>query len=82
MSVRYAACIKQIGRQRAVLAFHRIAFDIGVAEQPLFVWLIIAVRQANDDDMDMRLPPRLAAPAKCAVREKDFEVEAIKQDRP
>jgi hypothetical protein len=82
MPVRHTPCIKQIRRQRAVRAFHRIALYIGIAEQPFFIGFIVSVRQADDDDMDMRLAPRLAAPRKRAVREEDFEVEAVEQYRP
>ena len=82
MPVRHALCIKQIGGQRAVRAFHRIALYIGIAEQPLFIGFIVAVSQADDDDMDMRLAPRLASPRKRPVSKEDFEVQPVEKDRP
>ena len=82
MPVPHAARVEQIGGERGMARFDRVALDVGIAEQPLFFGLVVAVRQADDDDMDMRLPSRLAAPAECAVREGDFEPVAVEQDRP
>jgi hypothetical protein len=55
-------------------AFHRIALDIGIAEQALLLRFIVVMGQPDDDDMDMRLAPRLAAPAERPVREEDFQM--------
>ena len=63
-------------------AFYRIALDIGVAEQPFLIGFIVVMGQADDDDMDMRLAPRLAAPAERPVREEDFQMQPVEQDGP
>ena len=40
---------------------------------------MVAVRQPDDDDMDMRLAPRLAAPAEGAMSKGDFETVTIEE---
>ena len=43
---------------------------------------MIFERKADDDDVDMSLAPRFAAPGKGAVGEDDFEIIAVEKQRP
>lgn len=63
-------------------AFQRIAIDIIIAEEALLRWLIVAPGEADDDDMDMGLAARIRPPGEGAVGKSDFEVIAIKEQRP
>ena len=82
MPIRHTSGVEQIWRQPSMAALDRIALDVRIGEQPLFRRFIVAMGQSDDDDMDMRLAARLAAPAEGAVGEHDFETATIEQDRP
>src|SRR3546814_20280346 len=82
MPVSHILRAEQIGGQRTVPRLIGLAVDVVIAEQPLFLRLGIAVRQADDDDMDVRLATRVRSPGEGAMRERDLQPIAIEQDRP
>src|SRR3546814_13468532 len=82
MPVSHILRAEQIGGQRTVPRLIGLAVDVVIAEQPHFLRLGIAVRQADDDDMDVRLATRVGSPGEGAMRERDLQPIAIEPDRP
>ena len=60
-------------------ALNRIALDIGIGKQPLFAWFEIAVGQANNHDVHMRLTARFAEPVEGAMGKGDFQPVTVEQ---
>ncbi len=63
-------------------AFHWIALDVGIAEQSLLRRFMIAMGQADDDDMHMRLALGFTQPTECSMGKGDFQPVSVEQDRP
>ena len=82
MPVREAARVKQVWRERRVPALLRIALDVVVGKEPLFLRLVAAPRQADDDAMNMGLAFRIAHPCEGAMREGDFQPVTLKKHGP
>jgi len=82
MPVRQTARIKQIRRECHVAAFDRVAIDVVIGKQALFIRLAGAVCQSDNHHMHMGFAARVRAPGKSAVGEGDFQPAAVKQDWP
>jgi len=59
-----------------------VTLYVTVAEESLLRRLLVASRQADDDNMYVRNPASIASPCKSAMGKTDFQPVPAKQDGP